>query len=90
MTFEEYKILWMQHPEHQNDTDEVIRGWYDNATTLYWCSDIKTKQLCSVTSGRKANSFTYEEAVQNKIIYNTIRKFKQEQIKFEKLKEDFQ
>ena len=88
MTFEEYKKLWLESPDHENNEKE-IRDWYENGTLVYWCSDLKTKQLYYINSGQKSIDVTYEEERDNGILYRTILKYKQEQDKLAKMQEDF-
>ena len=88
MTFEEYKKLWLESPDHENNEEE-IRNWYERGTLVHWCSDLKTKKLYFINSGRKSIDTTYEEERENGILYRTILKYKQEQDKLAKMQEDF-
>ena len=87
MTFEEYKQFWIE--TNSNDTNETIYSWYNEGSLAYWTSDLKTRELHAVTAGIPAKEFTIEELRENGRNYKAILRYKQEQDKFKKLKEDF-
>lgn len=89
MTFEEYKAYWKEDPEHYNYTDEEILDWYENGVIIYWASNIKTKELREISSGKRSKSFSVDELRENGNIYRKLLLYKKEQTKLSKIKEDF-
>ena len=88
MTFEEYKTFWLE-TQNSMDSDETIYSWYNEGSLAYWTSDLKTRKLQAVTAGIPAKEFTIEELRENGRNYRAILRYKQEQDKLKKLKEDF-
>lgn len=88
MTFEEYKQFWIE-TNNSMDSDETIYSWYDEGSLAYWTSVLKTRELQAITAGIPAKEFTIEELRENGRNYRAILRYKQEQDKLKKLKEDF-
>ena len=88
MTFEEYKQFWIE-TNNSMDSDETIYSWYNEGSLAYWTSDLRTRELQAVTAGIPAKEFTIEELRENGRNYRAILRYKQEQDKLKKLKEDF-
>ena len=88
MTFEEYKTFWLD-TQNSMDSDETIYSWYNEGSLAYWTSDLKTRELHAMTAGIPAKEFTIEELRENGRNYRAILRYKQEQDKLKKLKEDF-
>lgn len=88
MTFEEYKTFWLD-TQNSMDSDETIYSWYNEGSLAYWTSDLKTRELHAITAGIPAKEFTIEELRENGRNYRAILRYKQEQDKLKKLKEDF-
>jgi len=88
MTFEEYKQFWIE-TNNSMDSDETIYSWYNEGSLAYWTSDLRTRELQAVTAGIPAKEFTVEELRENGRNYRAILRYKQEQDKLKKLKEDF-
>lgn len=89
MTFKEYKEIWLEDPKHLNDTDNEIMDWYNHGIMVFWTSYLKTKTLETVGSPKFSRDYSPAELRENMYIYNVILKFKKEQEKLKKLKEDF-
>jgi hypothetical protein len=89
MTFEEYKAFWLEKPEHYKSTDTEILDWYENGIIIYWASNIKTKELIEISSGRRSKSFSSDELRENGSIYRKMLLYKKEQDKLRKMKADF-
>ena len=89
MTFEEYKAFWLEKPEHYKSTDTEILDWYENGIIIYWASNIKTKELIEISSGRSSKSFSVDELRENGYIYRKMLLYKKEQDKLRKMKADF-
>ena len=89
MTFEEYKAFWLEKPEHYKSTDTEILDWYENGIIIYWASNIKTKELIEISSGRRSKSFSIDELRENGSIYSKMLLYKKEQDKLRKIKADF-
>lgn len=88
MTFEEYKTFWLE-TQNSMDSDETIYSLYNAGSLVYWTSDLKTRELQAVMAGIPAKEFTIEELRENDRNYRAILRYKQEQNKLKKLKEDF-
>lgn len=88
MTFKEYKTFWLE-TQNSMDSDETIYSWYNAGSLVYWTSDLKTRELHTITAGIPAKEFTIEELRENDRNYRAILRYKQEQNKLKKLKEDF-
>lgn len=88
MIFEEYKQFWIE-TNNSMDSDETIYSWYNEGSLAYWTSDLKTQELHAITAGIPAKEFTIEELRENGRNYRAILRYKQEQNKLKKLKEDF-
>jgi hypothetical protein len=88
MTFEEYKQFWIE-TNNSMDSDETIYSWYDEGSLAYWTSVLKTRELQAITAGIPAKEFTVEELRENGRNYRAILRYKQEQDKLKKIKEDF-
>lgn len=88
MTFEEYKTFWLE-TYNSMDSDETIYSWYNEGSLVYWTSVLKTRELETIIAGIPAKEFTIEELRENTRNYREIFKYKQEQDKLKKLKEDF-
>jgi hypothetical protein len=88
MTFKEYKTFWLE-TQNSMDSDETIYRWYNEGSLAYWSSDLKTRELHAITAGIPAKEFTIEELRENDRNYRAILRYKQEQNKLKKLKEDF-
>lgn len=71
------------------DSDETIYSWYNEGSLAYWTSELKTRKLHAVSAGIPAKEFTIEELRENSNNYREIFRYKQEQEKLKKIKEDF-
>ncbi len=80
MTFKEYKTFWLE-TQNSMDSDETIYRWYNEGSLVYWTSDLKTRELHTITTGIPAKAFTIEELRENDRNYRAILRYKQEQNK---------